>query len=368
MPDLRRRLLVVHRWTGLCLGFLIAFLAITGGAITFRPQLDTLAYPSLYRASSCAAPVAVDRVVAAARARRAGVRVTYVYLYGAPRSSAMVRFADADQVYVDPCTARVLGDQQRYAGLFGMLEGLHKFRFAGGTAGLPIVGSIALLLAALLVVIGVYVWWPRRRAGLRLNLRLRGRARGVNVHTTLGVYAAIAVFVIAATAVPLSLAWARSALFALTASQDMTEDGLRPHTASGARGAHIALQVAWEAARATYPGALGWGSLRVPKAREPIEVTIVLAGAVHGEARNLAFVNARTGAIVDRRPYATLNRGTKAYYWALALHTGRAGGAIVRAIMVLAMIALCSIVYTGYSAYIRALLRRRSASLAKVVA
>lgn len=338
MRSLRRGLTWLHRWVGLVFGLLVFFLAVTGAAIVFRAQMEPAVYRQLMAASTrCTEPVAIDTVANNAQAFHPAARVTYVFLYGTAAPS-MVRFGDTDQVYVDACTGRVLGDQVRYGGIFGAIEGLHKLRFAGALA-MPVIGTCALILALVLVAGGLLIWWPRRAFAWKPDLRLRGRARAVNLHMSVGIYASAVIFIVAVTAVPLAIA-------------NMMKDPAPPALRAGAHG-HISLQSGWERARCELPGPYAWASIKIPKPGEPIEYALVERDAPHGEARNYVFVDPRDGAIVAFRPYRSLGVAGKLYYWALAIHTGKAGGPLAQALMLAGMLALVFMVYLGFESYLR---------------
>ncbi len=358
----RRGTTWLHRYGGLILGALVMYLAFTGAAIVFRPQLDALLYPKLLVTTPCQQSASVDTIVASARTFHPHAKPTYIYVYGGVSSSTMVRFSDADQVYLNPCTAKVLGDQQRYGGVFGAMEGLHKFKFAGETIGMAIIGSVALVLAAVLIAGGIFLWWPRRKHNWRLNHRLQGRARALNLHMTFGVYASAIVFIVAVTAVPLSLGIARTIMMQLTHSSDMTDEAPLPAFAMPAKssGRTIPIERAWSAVRAVEPEAYQWASIHLPRGKQPIAIDIVPANAPHGEARDAYYIDATTGRIVLSRPYASIDLGSKLYYWALALHTGRAGGSVVRWLLFFGMMAVLVVGYAGIESFVRLKLRRRS--------
>jgi uncharacterized iron-regulated membrane protein len=365
---MRDALARVHRWFGLTAGIVAVYLALTGSWIVLRPVLDPVTYPHLLVTAPCTNPLPVDTLAAAARAYHPKGKITYVYLYGSPTSSTMVRFSDADQVYVDPCSAKVLGHQPRYGGLYGTVESLHKLRFMPAVTAMPIIGSVSLFLAVVLVGGGLFVWWPLRngvwRPTLRFDRRLKGRGLALRLHTTVGVYASAIIFIVASTAVPLSLGWAKNALFAITHSVDMTEDAHRPSIATPAHNdatpsKAIPMQRALDETRHLVSGPFLWASIHYPAKGDPIEVGIVLKGATHADARNYVFVDSRSGAILEFRPWATLNAGSKLYYWALALHTGRVGGIAVQLLMLAAMIGVIAIGYTGVESFLRKKLRRQ---------
>jgi len=369
MSSFRSAFIRVHRWAGLTVGLLAVFLAVTGGWIVLRPLLDLLTYPQLLVIPSCAKPLTVDALAAAARTVHPQGAVVYVYLYPSPTASTMVRFSDADQVYVEGCSGKVLGRQAHYGGLYGTAEGLHRFLFMDAAVGMPIIGTAALVLAVLMAAGGLYLWWPRRksawRSALTLNPRLKGAAFAFKLHTTIGAYTGAIVFVVALTAVPLSLGWARAALFSLTATTDMTESAsraaaARTHHKAAASGPVIPMQTAWEEARGKIGGPLLWGSVRYPVKGSPIEVAMVEQGAPHTEARSLVYIDPGTGRIVDFHPWSTLNAGTKLYYWLLALHTGHFGGVFVQCLMLVGMIGVAALGYTGIESFLRKQFRRRT--------
>jgi uncharacterized iron-regulated membrane protein len=372
MSPFRSAFIRVHRWAGLTVGLLAVFLAVTGGWIVLRPVLDPLTYPRLMVIPACAKPLSIDALAAAARSLHPQGSVFYVYRYASPTASSMVRFSDADQVYVDTCTGKVLGHQARYGGLYGTAEGLHRFLFVNAGVGMPIIGTTALVLALVMAAGGLFLWWPRRagawRSALTFNPRLKGAASAFKLHTTIGAYAGAIVFVVALTAVPLSLGWAKNALFALTATTDMTESAsraaaARKHREAASSDAVIPMQTAWDEARGKIGGPLLWGSVRYPLKGSPVEVAIVEQGAPHAEARSVVYIDPRTGGIVDFHPWSTLNDGSKLYYWLLALHTGHFGGIFVQCLMLAGMIGVAALGYTGIESFLRKEFRRRTTAL-----
>ena len=180
----------VHRWVGLSVGLVAVYLAVTGGWIVLRPLLDPVTYPRLMVIPACAKPLPIDRIAASARAFHPQGRLSYIYLYGSPTASTMVRFSDADQVYIDGCTGNVLGHQARYGGLYGTVESLHKLKFVPAVVANSIIGTTSLLLSLVLVAGGLFVWWPRRKAAwkhaLTIDRTLKGRAFALRLHTTVG--------------------------------------------------------------------------------------------------------------------------------------------------------------------------------------
>lgn len=335
----------IHRWTALVVGIIVVFLAVTGAGMVFRSQLESRINPGLLRIAPCRQPRAVDSIVAAARLVHPA-KVTDVFLYGASDASTMVRFADNDQVYVDGCTGRVLGQQPRYGGFFGSLESLHKGRFAK-RAGKLAARTGAFGLAALLTL-GLIAWWPRRKRALTFNPRLRGRALALNVHMTIGAYASIVLLLSAATAIPISLGWSPEKRLAPALARRFEDPP------------SITLERNWRAARSVMPQAFRWASIQVPRSERPMEITIVAANAPHDEAHTAVYVDPRNARVLAFYPYDKLDAATKLRFWMLAAHTGRAGGPLVESLLFLGMIAVPVLAYAGVDSFVRSLAKKRT--------
>ena len=176
-PAFQKALTLLHTWFGLSAGLVIAFLGLTAAGFVLRPHLDGLVYGRLLRVPACYQRLPVDTLVAnAVAAYSAGGAVTSIEIRSAATASMAIQFADEEKVYLDPCTGAVLGRQNEYGGLFGFLDGLHRFRFMAG--GRQFAGAANAFCLALLLIGGLILWWPRGRQSLRsaasFNYRLPG--------------------------------------------------------------------------------------------------------------------------------------------------------------------------------------------------
>jgi uncharacterized iron-regulated membrane protein len=221
MPTvIRKAILRLHRWAGLTLGLLIAWLALTGAGMVFAPQLRSTVDHDLQVVPACAQSLPLDALIDRARAAHSGGTLRLIGIRAQKTASVLVRFANGDTVYLDPCTGRVSGQQNRNAGLFGTLEYLHRLKCF--PIGSSIVGAAALSFAVVIVIGGMVMWWPGTRGALRKSLifspGLRGRARLINQHRTLGIWISL-LLLASALAGPIdSFGWYRRAIEELTRS------------------------------------------------------------------------------------------------------------------------------------------------------
>lgn len=360
MISIRKAVTITHRWTGLTIGLFAVVMAVTGAGLALRPMLDRVLYRGIEVAPACAAPWPLDDLVAVARAAHPQGQIAYTRIDPGSGGSTMVRFADNDSVYVDPCSGVVLGQQNRYAGLFGRIEQLH--RLAYWKNALPnklIKGGTAISLALASIVGGLVIWWPRRASAWKraatLNPRLRGRAFVLNLHAVTGVYIGLIVFVVAMTGVPLAFDWARQGLYAITRSSPPVTKFATPVPPVGA--SVISFETARRQLEALVP-APATAVFHYPrKPGDAVEIYAVAQDAPHGEARSYLYLDAQSGLVLSFQPYDKSSNGRKLYAWILAIHTGRAGGWIVDILLFAGMLGVPLMAYTGIESYVRKKLR-----------
>jgi ferredoxin-NADP reductase len=359
-PFLQPVMLRLHRWTGLSAGLVLVMLAVTGATMLFRPQLEPAFERDLLTVPSCLGRASIDTLTAAARGAYPRGKPDFIRLEAAPATAermpaAFVRFEDKNTVYLNPCTADVLGQRNRYAGVFGSVESLHRLWFVEG--GGAITGTTALLTALLLVGGGLYLWWPATRRGLASALRhdraLPGPARTLSLHRTVGLYVGLIVLASALTGLPQAFKWYKQALYAVTGSP-MPDKAPRSPTA----GRRMPLEAAWQIGQRLVPGA-GLTQLRYPaKAQDATEMFFIAAGAPHPNARTYLYLDAVTGAVLRLQPYAASSAGNKLYFWMLSLHNGLLGGMAIKWLMLFGLLGVPVLGYTGVSSFLRRSLRR----------
>ena len=193
-PSFRRRLVQLHRWLGLIVAPAIAYLAITGSTMLLRSHLEPVVDSRLHVVSACERPLPLAQLIANANERHAAGAIRQLELTRGAADATVVRYSDLRGVYVDPCSGAVLGEQPRWGGLFGTLEGLHRLRYFvdDGDVTEPITGTLSVVMG-LMAVLGIALWWPRSRGHLKRSVSLRSSLRGaalqMHLHRVIGIYA-----------------------------------------------------------------------------------------------------------------------------------------------------------------------------------
>jgi ferredoxin-NADP reductase/uncharacterized iron-regulated membrane protein len=358
----RRQLTRLHTWSGLSIGAVVVFLGLTGASFVLRPALERTLYAHLLTVPVCSHRLPLDRLAAAARAAHPHGALSSIEVPSGATASTAVKFSDDDWVYVDPCTASVLGTQNQYGGFFGFFDGLHRFRFVH--RGRQIAGVCNAVFLLFLLAGGVILWWPRGgerlQAAATFNPKLPGTARTINLHKVLGIYSFLVLLTISMTALPLSfvpvrdlIGWAAGSPLVIPPPPHAAAP--RPHSR------RISMQAAWARSRQAFPHAR-WLNIHYPHAPDDsIAVTALQRGAPHADAKSYLYLDAYTGAVLRRSPYGSSTPlGRKIYLYLLALHSGLVGGLPYQLLLFLAALGLPVMLYSGLSPYLRRKARERA--------
>ena len=200
-----------HFYAGLlCLPFLI-LLSATGAVYLFKAEIDATVFAArTVVAPNGRSPLGPDRLIFEAREAVSDASPVSYLDPPAPTASAVVTMAGASGrtlVYLDPYDGTVLDAVARDGEFSRVVRSLHSLAYFGPVANgaIEVVAGFTLIL----VVTGVYLWWPRGRTGGVVTVR-GGPARRVwwrDVHALTGLVAGAGLFFLAATGLPWSILW-----------------------------------------------------------------------------------------------------------------------------------------------------------------
>ncbi|HUC08947.1 MAG TPA: TonB-dependent receptor [Stellaceae bacterium] len=197
-----------HFYAGLFVIPFAVLLAITGAIYLFKPQIEGWLYAGLYNVAPATRSIDADDQVGLALARLPGSRAE---AYTPPISttrSALVRVVTADDreitVAVDPHRGMILGTIDEQWRTMQVVRDLHGTLLAG-TAG-QLLQELAASWAMVLLVTGLFLWWPRQASaicGVILpRLSLRGRPFWRDLHAVTGFWVSALLIFLVATGLP----------------------------------------------------------------------------------------------------------------------------------------------------------------------
>lgn len=368
--NLREFITPVHRWAGLTVGSVIVMMALTGISNLFRPELEPVINESLITAPACNVRASLDEVVLAARKFHPTGELDYVNVettaYSNGRIPAIrIRFADPQEdVFVNPCTAEVLGERPRYGGILGRIEQLHIFRVTEDAWVKSLTGVFAIAFAVTLLGGGAFLWWPRNigfKRALTLKTPLKNKAKTLHHHRTIGIYASLILLALVLTGLPLSFGWYKEGIYSLTGSLPMPK---APKSIVSADGQKIGIEAFWQQAQkiSNEVPARALLKFHTKKPDAPMEGFLINQNAPHIHARSMIYVDAYSGDVLKYIPYAENSLGHKVYFWMLTFHTGQAGGILGKLLL---LFGACSVLFMAYSGWKMYLSRRNSTQAQK---
>ncbi|WP_286950086.1 MULTISPECIES: PepSY-associated TM helix domain-containing protein [Brevundimonas] len=203
-----------HFYAGVLVMPFLMLLTLTGGLYLFKDEIDHAVYRSMIEVPASAQQADPDQWLAAA-ARAGEGRAANVLVPDRADQAMRVRVDRLDgaqrTVFVDPHTAKVTG-VTAYGGVTETIKKLHSLSLFGGPIGtaLNILVEIVAGWAVILCATGLYLWWPRRRAGAVLKPSETDASRRPfwrDVHALTGFYVGGVIIFLAVTGMPWSAVW-----------------------------------------------------------------------------------------------------------------------------------------------------------------
>lgn len=204
-----------HFYAGLfCIPFVIA-LALTGSVYLFRPQIEDWIDRDLMALERTGEPATQAELVAAATASIPGSTFSSVVLPERPDQAARVIVSekgDRTRVYLHPDTGEILKTVREEDRFRAVVFRMHGELLLGPNGSYLV--ELAASWAIVMVLTGLYLWWPRNARGLggvlypRLNEGPKRFWR--DIHAVTGVWiSAFAVFLLV-TGLPWATVWGAS--------------------------------------------------------------------------------------------------------------------------------------------------------------
>lgn len=200
-----------HFYAGLLVIPFLILLAVTGGLYLFHHEIENAWYRDLKFVPVENSPrLAPSALQAAALQAHPGTVAKYLPP-SAPDAAAQVVIkppTGADlSVYLNPYSGRVLGAHPERDTLMWTIRRLHSLAYFGPIANGAI--EIAAGWSILLVLTGVYLWWPRGRKQGVISVRGTPAKRVFwrDTHAVTGVIVGFFILFLAVTGMPWSIVW-----------------------------------------------------------------------------------------------------------------------------------------------------------------
>ena len=201
-----------HFYAGLvCIPFVI-WLAATGSVYLFRPQIEAWFDRDVATLNRVGAPATQQQIVDAALAARPGATLAGIVLPEQANQAARVLVSDhgaRTRIYVHPDTLQILKTQDEGNTLERAIFRLHGELMMGEAGSLMV--ELAASWAIVMILTGLYLWWPRNARGLGGVLYPRigqGPKRfWRDIHAVVGVWVSVFALFLLTSGMPWAMVW-----------------------------------------------------------------------------------------------------------------------------------------------------------------
>lgn len=189
-----------HFYAGLYVAPFLIMLAVTGLIMLWSAVLVGRDGEKAYTVTPAESQVAVSQQADAALASVPGGSLVQYIAPRTPEGAAVFRVNASDastMVAVDPYTGEALGQWDRRDALYDLADTIHGTLLIGDLGDRLI--EIAAGFGVVLIVTGLYLWWPRDGRGFATvlvpQLSAKGRQWWKSLHMTVGFYASLILLV-----------------------------------------------------------------------------------------------------------------------------------------------------------------------------
>ena len=374
----------IHFYGGMFVGPFILIAALTGCLYAVAPSLEKVVYHDVMTVPAVEKPVSLEEQIRAAQQEHPDMPVTQVWPATTPTDSTRVIVADPGideslqhTVFIDPATAKVIGDYPTYSGIGEMplrrwISSLHE-SFHLGKPG-ELYSELAASWLWVMACGGLYMWWIRRRPKNKATAnaaqqqpKRSARWKATRLHSTIGAWIFIGLLGLSATGITWSglagdnvdslverMHWKatpiNTALHGTTA-ETHEHTGHEGHAGHGVGGASPSVSVAAEAERVLATGrAEGLtGPLRVYPPEDAHSAWQISERWVEWRTTSDAVsVDGATGDVIDRQPFSSLPLFSKLSSWGIYLHMGIMFGLPLQIALLALGLAIAVLVVLGY--------------------
>lgn len=203
-----------HFYAGLFVIPFMLVLASTGIIYLFKPQLDSLMYRDWLYVQPAAVVSPYSQQLAAVTQQYPDATVTKFTPQIAPNRSSEVELTTATAqkltVFVDPYRSQVLGAQDTEHNFQALVRKIHGELLIGKTGDYLV--ELAACWGLVLLISGLYLWWPREPLSLKGTLipRLWSKSKRTfwrDLHAVPGFYGALLIGFLILTGLPWSGFW-----------------------------------------------------------------------------------------------------------------------------------------------------------------
>ncbi len=213
----RKTILKIHKLLGLTTGLVIFVVSITGCFWVFKEEIESFYDDYKYVTPQNQEFLSASKIKELAK-QAIPDRTIHGVIYGKPNEAIEVVFYEAEpkvfyhSVFLNPYTGNFIKRIDNDAGFFGFVLKGHLRLWLPDAIGSRVV-SYSVLLFLIILVSGLFLWWPRnnknwkQRLKFDWNSKTRWKRKNFDFHTVVGFYISSFGLILAFTGCVMAFNW-----------------------------------------------------------------------------------------------------------------------------------------------------------------
>ncbi len=365
MKPFRTLLFWTHLSCGALAGVVILIMSVTGVALTYEKQAVEWADRRAWTPpANPGVQLPPESLLARVAAERPGVAPIAVTMRADAEAPATVTLDGNALLLVDPYTGSIIGEPPAaLRSFFRTMTTWHRYLAMQGESratGRMFTGS-ANVIFLFIVLSGLYLWIPRVwkwiqfKQVLWFRRGLAAKAREFNWHNVIGIWSAIPLAIIVASALPMSYQWAGNLLYRVNGEAPPSPSVPRAPEGKPASFTAAGVDAAWLGAQQRVPGWRTMTTRLSASERAPVVIAIDEGYGGQPQARTTFTFDRARATVTKTETFGDLTRGRQWRTWSRFAHTGEYYGMAGQTIAGLASAGGAFLVYTGISLSVRRL-------------
>lgn len=359
----RRILFWLHLLTGVVVGVVVAFLAVTGCILSFRAQMIRIAEHAFVVSKPSASHLCLAPSHVLMNSARLGYGEPTSWTLYADQRPAELIFPHGRVLLVDACNGMVLDTNAgRLRSFFDQVHDLHRYVALVGTKheNLRAFKNACVLGFLFLLLSGVILWIPRQWTSKHVRASLVPRWRGIgrssewSLHTVFGFWLFLPLAVMLLTGIVMAYSWGSSLLY--LASGEVMPPTRPEHEISAdvlpvARYQELDRLIA--KAQSQDPA---WHSvmLRIPTAKgKEVSFTLDEGDGLDPRTKSQLSLARKSGEVMKWLRYTDNSRARRWRVLAHFIHTGELFGLLGQSIAFSVSLGALLLAITGFSLTVR---------------
>ena len=372
---IRKFLYWPHLISGILASILILIMSITGVLLTYERQIIAWAETEYERpVAENAIPLSTDEILLKNQSAFGSDPIRSVKIQNNLEAPIVVR-AD-DYFYINRYSGEILGNGPKgVKGFFSDTRSLHRWLLMTGESRSTarIFTGAANLMFLFIVISGMYLWlpkimnWENIKKVLLFRKTNSSRSRDFNWHNVLGIWSAIPLIVVVATATVFYYTWANNLVYQLAGEEPPVRNRQAANIDAPTFDQKVPFNSMFEQASSQKSE---WTSITMtyPKPTdENIRFSVDTGNGGEPQKKGDLTFSRTNGNVTNWVPYSDFSAGKQARYFIRYLHTGEALGIIGQTIAGLVSLFSTVMVWTGlalaYRKYMKPLFRRKKQQL-----